>query len=133
MNPKNLVLLFGLLFCSEIAYAQKSNTKIYAKRPVWIGMMNDSTNYFEALKAFETYWKFHPKPKEEDEIIGEHRKKEKLGRKEERAEEKQEESNKLTFQYKRFKWWQMKVEPWVQEDGSILSKEKQQEIEKKLR
>ncbi len=127
------LLLLCLIALSTNAFAQKTSSKNYAKHPVWITMMNDSVNYFEALKAFNTYWKSRPKPSEEDEIIGEHRKKEKMGWKAERAEERQEASNKLAFQYKRFKWWQMKVEPWVQDDGSILSKEKQQEIERKLR
>ena len=128
-----LVLASLFLWGTVAAFAQKGNTKNYTKYPVWIGMMNDSANYLEAVKAFNQYWSKHPKPTEEDEVIGEHRKKEKMGWKAERAEERQEESNKLAFQYKRFKWWQMKVEPWVQDDGSILSKEKQQEIERKLR
>ena len=64
------------------------------------------------------------KPVEEDEILGEGE--------EHRAEEgffdrmfvsKQEkleiESQKYAFDYKRFKQWMLRVEPWVRPDGSI--------------
>jgi hypothetical protein len=118
-----------VIFSLSIFTANAQSKSVYAKKPLWVNMMNDSVNYFEAVKAFNTYWKYHQIPKEEDEIIGEHEKKQKQNEK----QNEYENESQLAFQYKKFKWWQRQVEPWVQSDGKILPLEQRIIIEKKLR
>src|SRR3954468_443423 len=62
------------LFISSAAMCQPGNAgrqeKDYARHPFWISMMDDEhVNYFEAVKAYEIYWRFHSKPVEEDQIL----------------------------------------------------------------
>jgi hypothetical protein len=70
---------------------------------------------------------------EEDEILGEgeaHKEKECffdriITTKEEKLEK---ESQQYAFDYKRFKQWQLRVEPWVRPDGSIAGPAEQLRI-----
>lgn len=121
-----LIVAFGSLTSS--AQATKKNLN-YSKHPYWIEMMNDpDANYFETLKAYDVFWENRKQPKEEDEIIGQSKtaeaKKNFLQRwfksKEEREEE---EIKKYALDVKKFKHWKLKTEPFVQEDGRILSAE----------
>jgi hypothetical protein len=121
-----LIVAFGSLTSS--AQATKKNLN-YSKHPYWIEMMNDpGANYFETLKAYDVFWENRKQPKEEDEIIGQSKtagaKKNFLQRwfksKEEREEE---EIKKYALDVKKFKHWKLKTEPFVQEDGRILSAE----------
>jgi hypothetical protein len=124
--------IFSLVILSLSIFNANAQTKnVYAEKPLWVNMMHDSVNYFEAVNAFNTYWKYHQIPKEEDEIIGEHEKKQKQNVKE--KEHENENETRLAFQYKKFKWWQRQLEPWVQSDGKILPLEQRIIIEKKLR
>ena len=133
------LVLFIVLLSLSIFDGNAQSKNAYAQKPLWVSMMHDSVNYFEAVKAFETYWKYHQVPNEEDEIIGEHEKKEKQNKnesekqKENENERANESESQLAFQYKKFKWWQKQVEPWVQSDGKILPLEQRILIEKKLR
>jgi hypothetical protein len=103
----------------------KSIEKAYAKFPYWIQMMEDEkANYFEAQKSFEIFWAKREKPLEEEEILGdkneEYSKDAKALAK--RMKKLPPESQNLAFQYKKFLYWSREVKPYVQEDGSILSK-----------
>ncbi len=125
--------LFGVFLLTH-AFTQTPGDKMLQKEPYWIVMINDSTtNYFEAVHAFNQYWSVRPAPIEEDAILSEgeeHANKEGffdrlIITKEEKAEM---ESQKYAFEYKRFKQWQLRVEPWVREDGSIASPSEQLHI-----
>lgn len=111
----------------------KYTTVNYSKNPVWIDMINDPhVNYFEAVKAYETFWKSHTKPLDEDAMIGQEgllAKKEKtsfLQRMKEKRELKEQE--KYILECKKIEHWKKRVWPYVQEDGSILSTEEQMKI-----
>ena len=121
-----LIALLGNL--NLIAQASKKNLN-YSKHPYWIEMMNDpQANYFETIKAYDAFWENRKQPKEEDEIIGQSKtpeaRKNFLQRwfksKEEREEE---EIKKYALDVKKFRHWKIKTEPFVQEDGRILSPE----------
>lgn len=124
---KFIFTLTALLFVTVNLYSQVSKkSPNYSKHPYWIEMMNDpQTNYFETIKAYDEFWAKRKQPKEEDEIIGQSKKAEEkrsfLSRwfksKEEREEE---EIRKYAFDVKKFKHWKLKIEPYVQEDGTIL-------------
>jgi len=128
LNKKKykLVIIFVLITSINLFSQNTKKTLNYAKHPYWIEMMNDpKANYFETTKAFEEFWAKRKQPKEEDEVIGQSKtaegKRSFLQRwfksKEEREEE---EIRKYTLDVKKFKYWKRKVEPYVQEDGSIL-------------
>jgi hypothetical protein len=90
--------------------AQKNTSKDYSSYPYWIAMIKDTnTNYFEAVKAFNTYWKNREKPQTENEKF-------------DRAGKEDVKSKNLpySFEYRKFKNWQMRVKPYVQNDGHIL-------------
>ncbi len=107
MGKYLLIIIISFLTTNLFAQSQKE----YEKYPYWVAMINDSTtNYFEAEKAFETWWSIRPIPVEEDEILGdpeEFNKKEGFfdrlftTKKEKRAKESQE----YAFEYKAFKQW----------------------------
>lgn len=64
---------YFLIFCTLICFtsAQAQQSKNYKKHPYWIEMIKDpNVNYFEAINAYETFWKGKRKPLEEDELIG---------------------------------------------------------------
>lgn len=112
----------------------------YKKSPYWINMMDDpNANYFEALKAYSLYFESHSLPKDEDEIIGmrsadEQEKKHKLEwLKHLFTNRKEVSEQELAFAVKKFKFWCINTEPWVQDDGSILSADKRLEILKNIR
>jgi hypothetical protein len=139
-------LLFLLMFMN-VAHGQ-GKTIIKEKKlqiPSWIAMMDDpNANYFEAIKAFDSYWKHKEKPVEEDESfesVGDKKKEEALR---ERAAKMNENAPtvKYAFEYKRFLHWKAEIEPFVQSDGRIKSmdertgewkKQQQQKQEQELR
>jgi len=135
--PKFLLILMLLIPLSTISFSQnvKPNSKDYSKYPYWIEMMDDSTvNYFEAVKAYDEFWLKRKKPKEEDEIIGEKRKKSLWERIFATREEKDEaEAAQYRFDCKKFEHWKFVVQPYVQPDGRILSAEEQMELWKQQR
>ncbi|MFM9052704.1 MAG: hypothetical protein ACKOKF_10395 [Bacteroidota bacterium] len=111
--------------------------------PVWVLMMDDpEANYFEAMKAYEEYWKTHPMPAEEEEEMEGALPEKGVSEKERRRQEREREEEKLKklrgadlevaeylkFQNKRFKNWAREVKPWVQENGHILSDAERTEI-----
>ena len=119
---------FFLFFAACFALsAQKQPVVNYKKYPVWINMMNDSNvNYFEALTAYETFWKGKKKPLEEDELIGQERTRSTNFKKESHREIKEKESEKEMYRKyglacKKFEHWKIQVRHYVQEDGHVLT------------
>ena len=102
-----------------------SNYAVYRIQPVWKDMINDtSANFFEVQKAFELFWNGKELPLEEDDIIGEKGRLKnsfvnKLFNSRELKEQQLRES--LAFDYKRYRRWLIKTEPYVKEDGSIMT------------
>jgi hypothetical protein len=155
ISKKQLILAVLLFLCgnSNKLFAQPD----YKKNPEWIKMINDpNANYFEAIKAYETYWKYHEKPNgEEEEMQKSNSSTEKMTDKEkkdseelqrEKEEERQKDMNKkysqkdmkmleekqeMIYQCKRFDDWIREVKPFVQEDGRILSEEERMDIYKR--
>jgi hypothetical protein len=134
---KTMAILPFMVCCCLCLHAQekKSNpAPDYKNHPHWVQMMGDSSvNYFEAVKAFNEFWKDRKEPVEDDVIVdGKPQEEEEwtavrklLHRKEYREEKIAEE---YRFEHKKFKHWQLVVEPFVQPDGRILSAEERLEI-----
>lgn len=125
MNIRKLFALILLLNIS-VLYSQEQKKINYAKKPYWIDMMKDpKANYYETVKAYDLFWENRKKPKEEDDIIGQSKttdeKRNFLGRWFKSKEERDEaDIKKYALDVKKFKHWKLKVEPYVQEDGTIL-------------
>jgi hypothetical protein len=128
---KNALLIFCLMFLTIQAFSQKKpSDSDYRKHPYWIEMIKDpKVNYFEAIKAYELFWKGKKMPSEEDEKIGQDKSaenKDEVSRRERRERKREKElQQKYGLECKKFEHWKMMVKPYVQEDGSILSKEEQ--------
>lgn len=127
------IFLISGLCISSLSFAQtsdytvtdKAKLALYHSTPVWKEMIADTNaNYFEVQKAFELFWEGKELPTEEDEIIGEKRKLKNnfinrtFNATELKAQLLKEE---LAFDYKKYRWWLMKTEPYVKEDGSIMT------------
>jgi hypothetical protein len=136
----NLALLTVFLFFSVSHVRAQTD---YANNPVWIKMMDDSTtNYYEAQKAFDEYWKHHVKPAGEEEEMAEGEKNSNEREREVRREikkdwkktvteedlKRQNENVQMKYQVKRFEQWTREVKPFVQEDGRILTSGERMEI-----
>ncbi|MBL0102873.1 MAG: hypothetical protein IPP51_03415 [Bacteroidetes bacterium] len=107
-------------------------------------MMNDpNVNYYEAVEAFNTYFKSHELPgeEEEEELMGstpearaEFEKEMKRENKKIRTDKQRAElveREQMTYQVKRFRNWMHEVLPFVQENGHILTMEERAEIWRK--
>lgn len=118
----SFVLLFLLLYAINVNAQQpkKYSEKDYAKKPLWINMLDDTTaNYFEVEKAYNTYWQHHEKPEGEHDVIGEHEEREKIPSR--RKQRKIEAENNLRIAVKKYERWHEQMLPWVQADGRILT------------
>ncbi len=144
-TPIIQILFFLSIQCmfSMHASAQSfSNKQLreWSRNPEWVKMLDDpNANYFEVIAAYEAFWKDRKMPVEEDQILSMPRderertysKSEMRKRKrQERDMEKEEREeavirHQFAFDVKRYKHWKLTVEPYVQSDGSILSKEEQ--------
>lgn len=114
-------LLFTSLLITSAASAQdKTETeKLYAKKPVWIAMVDDTlTNYFEAEKAFNIYWQHHEKPETEHDVIGEHEERSRIPSR--RKQRKLEEEDKMRMEIRKYEKWHDLIVPYVKEDGRIM-------------
>ena len=122
-----LIVLFALVTSLNAQNIRYSKSEL-EKSPVWIGMMEDTlTNFYDAQRAFETYWSIRPKPIEEEEIIGhselkaEERKNRLFKIFALKKERREQEAELYAFEYKKFKNWERANLPYVQDDGSILT------------
>lgn len=148
--------LFISVYTNSVA---QQNSPDYKNNPEWIKMIdNPDANYFEAIKAYETYWMYHEKPENEEETFKENEElmeSEKMNsnemeelqrRKKEKEDEinadskkvlteedrrQLEEKREMTYHCKRFENWIREVKPYVQNDGRILTMEERMEIYKK--
>ncbi len=109
-----------LLLCMLLNYSATAQSK--SKPPLWVTMMDDpNTNYFDAVKNFNDYWKTREKPVEEGELfesVGNREKEESIKRKKGRLRA-DDPTQLYAFEYKKFLWWMREMEPFVQPDGRI--------------
>lgn len=121
MNKKWLIPAFVLLSISAIAQQKKLTEKDYAQKPHWIQMMDvEGVNFNETLKAYDVYWQHNNLPEEEgDRYIGKgDAKKKKVSKKELKEINK---SAEMRFQIKKFEHWKIINEPFVKENGNIMT------------
>jgi cytochrome oxidase Cu insertion factor (SCO1/SenC/PrrC family) len=118
---KFYITLGCILLSSHVpAQSQQYTEKDYAKDPVWIQMLDDTTaNFFEVEKAYNTYFKTHELPKSEHDMIGEYSERQKKVSK--RQQKRVEEDSYLSRQVKKYHRWHEKMLPYVQPDGRILT------------
>jgi hypothetical protein len=121
MNKKWILLI--VLFFSLAGFSQKKTLteKDYARKPYWIDMMDiEAVNFNETLKAYDIYWEHHNLPEEEgDRYIGKGQKNSKKISKKELKERREEAA--MQFQVKKFNHWKIKHEPFVKENGNIMT------------
>ena len=128
-----LLLCFLILPCLQIQ-AQKAKNEtlvnpIYKTQPLWIDMMYDpNANYYEACKAFYSFWEGKIVPAEtEGEAMD-------LGKEENIRDEKNEkqipkESQRFVYEYKQFKHWELTMKNMIDiETGRIMSIDEVQEL-----
>jgi hypothetical protein len=116
--------LFNVLNAQDTS-SVKHMVNSYHENPVWIGMMNNpETNYYEAQKAFYSYWEGRELPAESEGEAND------LGKKEEEGLHlKDPTSYAMIYEYKRFKNWEKvnahRINPTT---GRILTNEEQTKI-----
>lgn len=130
---KKAALALCLVCCTLAGQSQNTHKDSdYKKHPYWIEMIKDPhVNYFEAIKAYDLFWKGKAKPEDEDELIGQDKSQDgkaeaHVSRREIRERRREKEMRqKYGLDCKKFEHWKMQVKPYVQADGHILSKEEQ--------
>lgn len=119
---KRYVLLLSLFFSlASLGQTKKLTDKDYAQKPYWIKMIEvEGVNFNETVKAYDIYWQHHEMPEEEgDRYIGKgDQQKKKLSKKELRE---RREAMDMRFQLKKFEHWKIKNEPFVKENGNIMT------------
>jgi len=120
-NMKKVLFTFIGIGLVHLGAAQsKYSEKDFANKPIWISMMDEEhVNYFIALKAFDTYWANHKKPEGESDMDVQQTEKNKKRFSKREVREAREEA-KMRMQIKKFNWWKNKMEPFVQDDGTIV-------------
>jgi hypothetical protein len=119
------IFIFALSGFSQTSATDTSRFSLYRTSPVWKDMIDDTTaNFFVVQKAFELFWNGKELPEEEDEVIGEKGKLKntfinRVFNSRELREQQLRES--LSFDYKRYRRWLIKTEPYVKDDGSIMT------------
>jgi hypothetical protein len=137
LKPLFFLLLFPVFLNAQ--QFSESQLKIWKESPEWIAMMDQpDANYFAVVAAFDAFWSEHELPVEEDQVLGASREKKEEGsfiKRLFRGKEKKERAmrHRYAFQVKKYRHWVITVEPYVQDDGSIMSKEKQLELWKNQR
>jgi hypothetical protein len=122
-----LVLCVSLFLRAGAQQAGKYTEADYAKSPVWLAMIKDtSANYYEVEKAYRIYWQHHEKPEGEHDVIGEHAEREKIPSK--RKQRKIEAENHMRINIRKYEMWHRNMLPYVQADGSILTPQQRLDI-----
>jgi hypothetical protein len=120
---KVMAAVFVLLVCTSVSsFAQSANRKIPA--PDWVKAIDDpGANYYKAIKSYESFWKAHEKPADEEQLMSKSREQvqgniKKLSKKEMKE---QRLMDYYRYECKRFDNWVHENKPYVQADGRILS------------
>ncbi len=110
---------------------QKRKLKEYKKHPVWVDMLKDQSeiNYYETVTAFETFWEERPEPKEKKLEKEKRKKKRSVLKRFFKSDKKlKRESDRLVVEWKAYQHWRRDVQPFIQPDGKILTREQQLQI-----
>ena len=121
MAKKYFLLIFLFISLGGMAQKKQLSETDYAQTAHWIRMMDiEGVNFNEAIKAYDIYWQHHDMPEEEgDRYIGKgDQQKKKLSKKEIKE---RKEAMDMRFQLKKFEHWKIKNEPFVKEDGTIMT------------
>lgn len=120
------------LTLASLGQARKLTDKDFAKKPYWIQMMDqESANFNEAVRAYDIYWQNNSMPEEEgDRYIEKNTPAKPLSKKEYKAIR---EGDEMRFQIKRFKHWVLINEPFVKENGFIMTAEERLRVHNKNR
>src|SRR4051812_46212783 len=98
------LLFVGLSAAPPGAFAQKAiapEDGSASRKPVWVAMLDDTAaNYFVVERAFNDYFLHHELPEGEQEVIGEHREREKIPSK--RKQRRMAKENALRMEVKRY-------------------------------
>ena len=107
----------------SVSHAQQVaaySDKDYARKPLWISMIKDSSvNFLEAEKAYKIYFQHHEKPGDEHDIIGEHASRQKNPTRSEMR--RMQAEDRMRMEVKKYEHWRLSVLPYVQADGSVLT------------
>jgi hypothetical protein len=119
-----IVTVIGLLlFISFAGLAQSSKGKSIPT-PDWVKAIDDpNTNYYNAIKQYEAFWKTHEKPADEEELMskGTEAVKKDVKAMSKREVRHQRELDYYRYQCKRFENWVRENKAYIQKDGHILS------------
>ena len=133
---KQLRVLLTILICLSLGANAQTNSgaTTASNQPIWVQMMSDeNVNYFEAVEAFNSYFKTHPMPdlEVEEELMGgdlkaneDYEKEMKRDNKSTLTEQERKsmvEREQMNYQVKRFRNWMKESKPFVQADGHILT------------
>lgn len=133
---KQLRVLLTILICLSMGVNAQTNSgaTTASDQPIWVQMMSDeNVNYFEAVEAFNSYFKTHPMPdlEVEEELMGgdlkakeDYEKEMKRDNKSTLTEQERKsmvEREQMNYQVKRFRNWMKESKPFVQADGHILT------------
>ena len=136
-----IALFLVVIFCNPVfgqQPASKYDASKFRTEPLWIEMMDDpEANFYQTVEAFRTFWKGYELPGEPEEMEKNGGFKREVGLKgpgsgvdESVKKEKRKEMGygDFSFEVKQFKGWLRNVQPWVQENGHILTAEERQQI-----
>lgn len=123
-------------FITDTLPAQNTFTdKSLRKYPHWITLMDDTlANYYDVVHAFDLYWEEHEMPFEEDQIVGMKDANEKERREPSRwlrklfTSRRGPDETEMAFALKRYRYWKVMSEPWVQDDGTLLTPYQRRQI-----
>lgn len=121
MAKKYFLLIFLFISLGGMAQKKQLSETDYAQTAHWIRMMDiEGVNFNEAIKAYDIYWQHHSLPDEEgDRVTGKGGQEKKIISKKELKELR--EGAAMRFQVKKFLHWKIKNEPFVKENGNIMT------------
>ena len=130
---KKHILTGVALLATFAVFGQRYTETEMRNKPLWVDMMDaPQPNYTEAKQAFDLYWEHRERPVQEHDLFtAPNTEKEKVGFATKKQAAKPKASQDLAFEYKRFKKWLIKNEPFVQADGTLMTAEQRVELWKK--
>lgn len=121
-------LMLASCLSTTLPAQQTFSDKSCRKNPHWISLMEDTlANYNDVERAFNLYWEEHEMPHEEDAVLGMKDAGEEERRNPDRwlkrlfGSRRGPDETEIAYALKRYRHWQLTVEPWVQDDGTILT------------
>ena len=121
MTKNWIVVISFFLSISGFGQTAKLTDNDYALKPYWIGMIEmEGVNFNETLKAYDIYWQHHDLPVEEGDRYNGKGEQTKTKHLKKELKEKQE-SARMAFHVKKFLHWKIKNEPFVKENGNIMT------------